>query len=172
MWIQFFSLLKTLSLVLDRLRYLIFSHIQMCMYTYSDSLDVLYAINCYLHRRKLHLRETPKSFSKTEKCSVSVIEWLGLEETLKITQFNPAATVMVASHQISLLRPNWAWLWTSPKMGHLQLVWAACASAKPPFQQKNFPLPSNLNLHSCSLKSFPFVPSLSHQVRSLSLSCL
>lgn len=146
MWIQFFSLLKTLSLVLDRLRYLIFSHIQMCMYTYSDSLDVLYAINCYLHRRKLHLRETPKSFSKTEKCSVSVIEWLGLEETLKITQFNPAATVMVASHQISLLRPNWAWLWTSPKMGHLQLVWAARSYASPCCEWKISPLTSNLYL--------------------------
>ena len=104
-------------------------------------------------------------------CNYRIKEWLRLEGTLKITQFQPSAMGRAARHQLRLPRAP----------SHLALSTcsdgASTASPDSLFQGvttlwvKTFFRTPNLNLPSSSLKPVPLVPSLSDCVKSWPPSC-
>lgn len=80
-------------------------------------------------------------------------ERFGLEGTLKTLPW-----ARTCPSRQGCLKSHPSWPWTPPRVGHLQLLWAICASATAP--SKNFLLTSKLNLPSFTLKPSPLVLSL------------
>jgi len=91
------------------------------------------SVNGEGEERELEIQQNPpkeqceRYYSWKRKYSASVapcpeqnnriMEWLGLEETLKINHFHPCHG-LVAPHQLRLPKAHPTWPWSPPGMGH------------------------------------------------------
>lgn len=88
-----------------------------------------------------------------------ILEWFGLEGSLRVISFHPLAICRVTSHSTRFLKAPTSLDLNTSRMGQPPLLWATCARvASPPSRLSCYMF--NLNLSSFCLNALPLALSL------------